>query len=311
MDTPMFRDRGRGHHNYCLTRRFHLSPVADDGGIWQEAEGTSMNLNRLFLFFFLTGLLGYSLIFPARCVALSADEIMHIVYSQPEGEKVVAEIEMTLIGKDGGKRIRRMKIFKQQKEAVRKNIIFFLEPADVRNTALLTYDYTQANQDDEQWIYLPSLHKTKRISSSNKSASFMGSDISYADLTRHIVENFSYSLTKESQVDSHPVWVIESIPKNETISANTGYSKSVLLVRQDNFVIIRAVHWMRNTTSLKYVEVKKLQKIDTIWVPMEIHATVVADKKILHQTILQTQSIQFNQTIDDDFFTVRSMEKGL
>ena len=65
-----------------------------------------------------------------------------------------------------------------------RQLMMFESPADVRNTGMLSIDYKDGNKDDDQWLYLPSLNKSTRISSGDKSGSFMGTDLSYADMTR-------------------------------------------------------------------------------------------------------------------------------
>ena len=42
--------------------------------------------------------------------------------------------------------------------------------------------HTHVN-DDDQWLYLPALGRVKRISSSNKSGAFMGSEIAFEDFS--------------------------------------------------------------------------------------------------------------------------------
>ena len=47
-------------------------------------------------------------------------------------------------------------------------------------------------EDDDQWLYLPALKRVKRISSSNKAGSFMGSEFAYEDMTSQEIEKYSY-----------------------------------------------------------------------------------------------------------------------
>ena len=82
-------------------------------------------------------------------------------------------------------------------------------------------------------------------------------------------------------------------------------------MRQDNYVVIRAVHWEKDGGYLKYVDVKKLVPIDDIWVATEMHVTRKKGKQLTHKTILKLSNIKFNQDLDDELFTVRRMEKGL
>lgn len=265
-----------------------------------------------FVFSIITGCVSLSLI-PAVCFSQELDglEIMRKVYSREVGDTVVGTVEMILIGNDGNQRKRKMKTFTKRYDELTKRIVFFLAPADVRGTALLTYDYSSTDQEDEQWVYLPALHKTKRISSGSRGSSFMGSDFSYGDLTQKALDSYSYRLVKEQQINQHAVWIIEAVPKNEETVSLYGYTKSLLIVRQDNFVIVRAVHWLKNKNTLKYNEVKKLGKIDGIWVPMEVHAKTVNNGKTVHQTLLINTDIELNTSVTDELFTKRRLEQGL
>ncbi len=77
--------------------------------------------------------------------------------------------------------------------AIEKRIIRFLAPAEVKGTGMLIYDYDQRN--DDMWIYMPALRKTRRIISNEKSKSFMGSEFSNADMSAPSLEDFNYTIT--------------------------------------------------------------------------------------------------------------------
>ncbi len=280
-----------------------------------DANQFSVSISKIVLSFVLiiiTGCVSISLI-PATGFSQELDglEIMRKVYLREVGDTVVGTVEMVLIGNDGGQRTRKMKMFTKRYDGLTKRIVFFLAPSDVRGTALLTYDYPSTEQEDEQWIYLPALHKTKRISAGSISGSFMGSDFSYGDMTRKALDSYSYQLIKEQQINQHAVWIIEAVPKNEETVNLYGYTKSLLIVRQDNFVIVRAVHWLKNKNMLKYNEVKKLEQIDGIWIPMEVHAKTVNNGKTVHQTLLINTDIELNIPVNDELFTKRRLEQGL
>jgi hypothetical protein len=256
-------------------------------------------------------LLVLCLLFPVNLFAMTADEIAKRVDQRDDGDKSTSTMDMVLIDKHGKQRIRKMKNYSMDKGEDTQSIIFFLSPADVKNTAFLTYDYAVSDKDDDQWLFLPALKKTKRIASSDKSSSFMGSDFTYSDMTSRDIEDYSYRIAKESTVREHKVWVMESIPKTQKTIDETGYTKSYMFVRQDNFVVVRALHILKDGGKKKYMDVKQLQQIDGIWVATEIEMKTTKDKLTLHKTILKLQDVQFNQDLDDSFFTVRRIEKGL
>jgi hypothetical protein len=255
-----------------------------------------------------------TLTLPATTVAaegLTAREIMQRVEDRDEGNPSIIDVEMTLIDKSGKKRLREIRAFGMDRGEDELQLLFFLSPADLEDTGFLTYDYDESGKDDDQWLYLPALRKTKRIASNDRSGRFMGSDFSYADLTSRDLDQYDYTLMKEAEVGGVKVWQIESVPRTKEEIRETGYTKSILFVRQDNYVVIRSVGWLKKGGRLKYMDVKALEKIDGVWIGTEIHMTTKKGQKTLHKTILRNGNIRLRQEIDEDFFTVRQLEKGL
>ena len=268
---------------------------------------TSNTINFIIFTMLLTGEF-----YPAQKVfAQSGREIMEKVNARDEGDRSTGEMEMILIDKKGKKRVRKLKTFGRKKDKDTQSLMFFLSPADVKNTGFLTYDYNESGKDDDQWLYLPALRKTKRIAAGDKSGSFMGSDLNYSDMTTPDLDLYDYTLMKETEVRGNKVWQIKAVPKSKDEAKKSGYSKSVIFIRQDNYVMIRAVRWVYKKRRNKYLDVKKLEKIDGIWVSTEMHVTTKTGKKTLHKTILKQKNIRFNQDeVNANLFTVRRLEKG-
>jgi len=241
---------------------------------------------------------------------LTAREIMQRVDDRDDGDNETSNMTMTLIDKRGHRRVRELRSFRKDKALDSHSILFFLSPADVRDTGFLTYDYDDPDRDDDQWLYLPALKKTKRIASSGKSGSFMGSDFSFADMTDRPLENYDYSLLQESEIDGQPVWVIEAVPRTGDEIEETGYTRTIHFIRQDNFFQIRAKIWLKKGRRNKYLEVKELEQIDGIWMATLMTMTTKKGKKTEHKTILRTSEIQFGQPLEFEAFSVRGLEAG-
>lgn len=245
---------------------------------------------------------------------LTPEQIMQKVYDREDGNHSVMEMEMVLIDKNGQQRVRNIKSFGRDAGPGGKDsesIMFFLSPADVKDTGFLSYDYDDDSKDDDQWLYLPALKKTKRIASSDKSSSFMGTDFTYADMNKRNIHNYSYKLIKEDVVNGSKVWIIEGTPVTEKEKEETGYTKSWAFVRQDNFVVIRGINWLDKGGKMKYMDTKKLEQIDGVWIATEVTMATKKDKETLHQTIMRSKNVQFNQPQPDDTFSTRRLEKGL
>jgi hypothetical protein len=243
--------------------------------------------------------------------ALTAREIMEKVDARYTGDTMVADQEWTLISNNGYERYRRTKAFLKEKGEKTLGIMFFLSPADIKGTGFLVHDYHSGEKDSEQWLYLPALHKTKRIASSGRSASFMGSDLSYADMSRLVLNDWNYRLLGEEEIDGCKAWAIELLPKTPEVARRYGYIRSVLFVRQDIFTVIRAIHWMDKGNKTKYFDVRKLERIDSIWVSTEMQVKTLQGNMELHQTLLTLKNVRINENLNESMFTLRQLEKGL
>jgi hypothetical protein len=242
---------------------------------------------------------------------LTGREIMDLVDARDDGDKSVQDMKMVLIDKNGSQRKRTIRSQRKDVGEDAYSIMFFLDPADVKDTGFLTYDYDEDERDDDQWLYLTALKKTKRIASGDKSGSFMGSDFSYADMTDRPLDLYDYTLVKETELDGVPIWIVEAVPNTEKEIDETGYTKQVFFIRKDNYVVVRAKSWLKKGGRNKYMDVKKLERIDGIWTATEMTMTTKKGKQTLHKTVLVSDNVRYGQKMDDDDFTVRKLEQGL
>lgn len=160
-----------------------------------------------------------------------------------------SEMEMILRNR-AGKESRR-KISNRQLEVNGdgdKTLALFHEPRDVKGTAMLTFSH--GLEPDDQWLYLPSIKRVKRISSKNKSGPFMGSEFAFEDLSSQEVEKYTYKLLKEEPCDEFECYVIERIPQYE----NSGYTKQVTWIDKAEYRNIKVEYYDRKGALLKTLD---------------------------------------------------------
>jgi outer membrane lipoprotein-sorting protein len=245
----------------------------------------------------------------AMAASLTAQEIVSRVDALEQANTSESTMQMILVDKKGKQRSRTMNSQSKMIGADEYKLLFFTAPANVKGTGFLTYDYVGEKEDD-QWLYLPALGKSKRIAAADKSGSFMGSDFTYADMTQRNLDDYNYKLLQEKSIGSVATWVIETTPKTQQVVDATGYLKSYLFVRQDNFVVIQAIHMMPDNYR-KYMAVKQLEQVGGIWVATEIEMKTTLGKTRQHSTVLKLSNITNNQPIDEQVFTLRELVKGL
>lgn len=235
---------------------------------------------------------------------MTARDIIEKVYNRSEGDDQTSNLTMTLIHKSGKERIRKIKQFTKDMSNMEKSIMFFQSPADVKNTSFMSWSYDDGNKSDDQWIYLPALKKTKRISSDSKSDYFMGSDFTYDDLGDRKIDDDTHTLLREETNDGVAYYVVESITKDEDYM----YSKTITWIRKDNFIGLKKEFYDEDEELLKILYIRKFEELSgfLIITNSEMH-NVQKD----HKTKMVLSDINVNTGILDSKFTERMMMRGI
>jgi len=175
-------------------------------------------------------------------------------------ESSIAQTEMVLINASGQQSVRQLEMKTLEGENGDKTISTFLTPADVKGTKTLTHEHV--DRDDDQWLYLPALKRIKRIASSNKSGSFMGSEFSYEDIGNQNYNKFTYA-NKVEEVDLNGVkcYKGDRVPKDK----NSGYTKQISWVSMDNFLLLRVDYYDRKSELLKTASFSDYKQIEGVW----------------------------------------------
>lgn len=238
----------------------------------------------------------------------SAREIMEKNDQQRKAEDEQVELTMKLINKKGKERVRKVRQFtKTDADDNQKSIIRFLSPADVKGTGLLTIEHT--SRDDDQWLYLPALKKVRRISASDQSDNFMGTDFAYEDLGSEELENYDYQLLRAESLNGVECYLIEAVPNNDQERKESGYSKRHIWIRKDNFVGIQIKYYDKKGKLLKVFQASDVRLIEgtNTW---RAHRMETENVQTGHKTVLLFDHFVINRGLKDNFFAQRYLERG-
>ncbi len=126
-----------------------------------------------------------------------------------------------------------------------KGLSIFDQPRDVKGTAFLSF--THANKPDDQWLYLPALKRVKRISSSNKSGPFMGSEFAYEDISSQEIAKYNYKWIKDETIDGRESFLIERYPTYK----HSGYTRQMAWIDKERYQPNKIMFYDRKNTLLK------------------------------------------------------------
>ena len=216
---------------------------------------------------------------------------------------------LTIIDNRGRERVRKIATVSKlyDNEETEKRLIRFLSPADIKGTGLLTYDYE--NKDDDMWLFMPALRKTRRIVSTEKAKNFMGSEFTYADMTPPILDNFTYDILGEEDVVGTSCWKIEMIPVDDDVADENGFSKRISFIAKQDYMIRKAIYYDLDGELHKELVVENVKEIDTKNHKYRPMCMVMVNKQNGRKSVLDVDEIQFSPDVKDEFFTTRYLER--
>lgn len=241
---------------------------------------------------------------PAPAQQPGAAEIMNLSRELSIVPSLSATLRLTITEKSGSARNRTISMTtKSFAGGLEKRLVRFLEPADVRGTAMLIVD--NMNSADEMWIYLPALKKTRRIVSSEKGKSFMSSEFTNADMTSPTVTDFNHKLLEKAGAEGH--WIIESIPVNEDKADEYGYSKKVSHISKEKYEVMKMEFYNFDNELFKVIETKAT-------FPMKdgkymIKNMMASNLKTGRKSEILFNNITEGSKVDDSVFTLQNLQQ--
>lgn len=210
------------------------------------------------------------------------------------------ELKMTLKNKNGqtSERFLETKTLELTEDGD-KSLIVFNSPKDVKGTATLTFTHKVGS--DDQWLYLPSIARVKRISSNNKSGPFVGSEFAYEDLSSQEVEKYTYKFIKEEGSNL----IVEQDP----VDPKSGYTRRLVTYNKDKGYRIEKIEFYdRKNALLKTLTYSDYQLYkDKFWRASTFNMINHQSNK---ETLLEFSNYNFEVSFTDDDFSQVALKRA-
>ncbi len=239
----------------------------------------------------------------ALVTAEDAESIVRGSRDRIDAKTVSTRSRMIITAKDGSTTERLLDQYSSDADAGKRTLIVFQKPASISGTRFLTIGKKSA--DDDRWIFLPSLGKVRRIASSEGSGSFMGTDLSYDDISaanRDIALD-THVLLREETLEGSMCDVIESRAKDSSYQ----YSKMISWIERKTKVARKVELYDRKDTLVKILELQKLEEIQGRLTPMVTRMSTVAAKT---STTITVDIIKYDDKIPEGVFTADYLATG-
>ncbi len=241
---------------------------------------------------------------------LVGQEIVDQVNARDDGEVLTRDMKITMKDDRGKTRVQNTHTYRRYYGEEKRAVIFYTDPANVKDTGFLTYDYPEADKEDDQWLYLPALRRVRRISSSNRGDYYLGTDLTYEDikLDTRLSGEMNWERVGEADVNGVHCLIVEGTPKAPEIAEELGYSKYQAWVDPLIWMARRTTAWDTNGNHLKTVSWEDFIEVDGIWA---VERMFTENHKTGHTTLMEFSNIDFTTPIDDDKFTERALKRGV
>ena len=192
-------------------------------------------------------------------------------------------------------------------DGTEKRVIVFVSPPDVKGTGMLIFDHVTGS--DDMWIYLPALRKTRKIVSSEKSKSFMGSEFSNSDLAVGTIDDFNYSIEGEESIEGEKCWKIKVVPKNDEIASENGISYKFMWISKSDFVPRRALFYDQDGEEWKDLSYSGIKMLDSENKKYFVTHMEIKNLQNGRYSIMDMEEVKFNPSVPEDFFTTAFLER--
>jgi len=229
--------------------------------------------------------------------------IMTAAKNRVSSDTISSRSRMVITARDGSTTERVIDQYSKDGTNGARTVIVFQRPANVAGTRFLTMDNAAGGSD--QWIFLPSLGRVRRIAASESGGNFMGTDFSYDDISsmdRDIALD-THTLLREETLNSKQCYVIQSVPKDSAYQ----YSKTITWIDKENYQIYKSEMYNRRGELAKNMEMSDFRDIQGRLTPMQTKVSTVTAGT---STTIFMEIMKYDDPIPETVFTAAYLETG-
>ncbi len=218
------------------------------------------------------------------------------------GEDVRWQVEMEIVDSRGRTRGRELTILRKNLAEYRqKYYAYFHQPSQLSRMVFLVW--TQAEADDDRWLYMPATDMVQRISGRQKRSSFAGSDFTYEDMTgRHPAQDqFSYLGVEE--LDGRQLYLLRGEPLDSSLVEFAHYK---MYIDTETLLALRGEFYDPQGELHRTLTVEQVEEIDGYPTPIVQRAK---NHSTGSETVNTMSEIEYDLGIPENIFQERYLRR--
>lgn len=240
---------------------------------------------------------------PLTSVDTIINKANHVAYYQ--GNDGRAKVSMTITDSQGRKRTREFTILRWDQPGKsddfcgdQKFYIYFQRPADINKMVFLVWKHL--DRDDDRWLYLPALDLVKRIASTEKRTSFVGSNFFYEDVSGRNLDDDTHELIDTTD----NFYVLKNTPKKpETVE----FSYFKMWVHRKTFITVKVEFYDKKDEKYRIYEALQVSTIQDR--PTVIKSTM-KDLRTRGETVIEYSNVKYDIALPENIFTERYLRRA-
>jgi outer membrane lipoprotein-sorting protein len=255
---------------------------------------------------------------------ISAEELMKIALSiqyTTYFHDYQSTGDVWLISEGGYKRHKRFErsriILNRPEDGVYyKDMVVMTEPKSIKGLAVLSWTYLDPKREQDQWLWLPSLKKIRKVSQSEGDDSFIGTDFTTEEVTTRRLDDETYKmLGGEKFAGYHCDYT------GKKYYEGTDCFKMEEKPKKENWYYSKRISWFDKSTGAEiYQEIYDPagQKARTIFRDHNKYPDGTLAEKLLecknlrngNSTVIDVNEIKVNQGLSEDEFTEKALMRN-
>ncbi len=179
------------------------------------------------------------------------------------------------------------------------SIVLITAPAKEKGTVFL-------KRYKEAWNWVPSIQRSIKLPPSMMSQSWMGTDFTNEDMIQESsnVRDYKHTILKDSTIAGRKVWKIELIPYEETAVV---WGKVIVYIDKVDYIQLRTEMYDEDGYLVNTMKASNIKEMGGKMLATKME--MIPEDKDGHKTILEYSKIQFDQPIEEQFFSVQNMKR--
>ena len=212
-------------------------------------------------------------------------------------EDMTHRVRMVLIDENGDKSEREMLLKARTDDSGdSSSLSIFTAPQREKGIALLTH--AKPGEGDEQWLYLPSTKRLKRITGSNRTSSFRGSEFTFEDLSAQNPDDYRFERVEDEACGQLQCYVVDRFPGK---ALESSYSKTRTWIDTTHYRPMKAEFYDASGKLLKSMEAHDYTQFDNkFWNPARL---VMTNRQTGKATELVSLELKINTGVKASEFT--------